>query len=121
MEVRACRLPHSTVSLFPRAGSRRMPRREAAELYLDAVAPACRACHANQERSLDFDSYDGFMVFEDAHEELVLKIECGLDDDSGGNDDQAVMPLALETYDLFWMTGQVDVFKDHVGPVECGD
>lgn len=94
---------------------------EAEELYLDAVAPACRACHANQERALDFGSYDGFMVFEDAHEELVLQIECGLDDDEGGDDDQAVMPLALETYDIFWMTDQVDVFKDHVGPVECDD
>jgi len=94
---------------------------EAAELYLDSVAPACRACHANQKRALDFGSYDGFMVFEDAHEELVLQIECGLDDDEGGDDDQAVMPLALETYDIFWMTGQVDVFKDHIGPVECED
>lgn len=94
---------------------------EAAELYLDSVAPACRACHANQERSLDFGTYDGFMVFEDAHEELVLQIECGLDDDPGGNDDQAVMPLALQTYDIFWTTNQVEVFKDHIGPVECDD
>jgi hypothetical protein len=51
----------------------------------------------------------------------VLQIECGLDDDERGDDDQAVMPLALETYDIFWMTDQVDVFKDHIGPVECDD
>ncbi|MCP4334700.1 MAG: hypothetical protein GY785_18760 [Gammaproteobacteria bacterium] len=54
---------------------------EAARLYLEAVAPACRSCHAQQGRSLDFGTYDGFMVFSDAHQDLVLRIECGLDDD----------------------------------------
>lgn len=45
---------------------------EAEELYLSAVVPACRACHMQQDRSLDFATYEGFMVFEDAHKELVL-------------------------------------------------
>lgn len=92
---------------------------EAEELYLKAVAPACRACHAQQKRELDFGTYDGFMVFEDAHKELVLSIECGLDDDGSGNDNQSVMPLAKETYEIFWATGQADVFIDHLGAVDC--
>jgi hypothetical protein len=93
------------------------------DLYLEAIAPACRSCHAQQKRELDFGTYDGFAVFEDAHKELVLSIECGLDDDSGergdGSDDQAVMPLAKETYEIFWATGQADVFKDHFGAFDC--
>jgi hypothetical protein len=95
------------------------------ELYLEAIAPACRSCHANQKRALDFATYEGFMVFEDAHRELVLRIKCGLDDDSGtrgdGSDDQAVMPLALETFKAFWGTDQVDSFKELVGEVDCDD
>ena len=74
-------------------------------------------------RALDFATYEGFIVFEDAHKELVLRIECGLDDDSAdrenGDDDQAVMPLALRTYELFWETDQVEVFKDYLGEVDC--
>lgn len=93
------------------------------ELYLRAVAPACRSCHAQQKRELDFGTYDGFMVFEDAHRDLVLSVECGLDDDSGergdGRDDQAVMPLALETYEIFWATEQATIFKDHLGSFDC--
>jgi hypothetical protein len=62
---------------------------------------------------------------EDDHRELVLRIECGLDDDSGtrgdGSDDQTVMPLALETFKAFWGTDQVDSFKELVGEVDCGD
>jgi hypothetical protein len=104
-----------------------------AELYLGAVAPACRSCHAQQGRSLDFGTYAGFMVFEDAHQDLVLRIECGLDDDpstrGSGNDDQAVMPLALETYKRFWdpatdpdtTTSQADIFKEFVPNVNCND
>ena len=95
------------------------------ELYLEAIAPACRSCHANQKRALDFATYEGFMVFEDAHRELVLRIECGLDDDSGtrgdGSDDQAVMPLALETFKAFWELGQVNYFKELVGEIDCND
>jgi hypothetical protein len=94
-------------------------------LYLEAIAPACRSCHANQKRALDFATYEGFMVFEDAHKELVLRIECGLDDDSeargNGQDDQAVMPLALETFKAFWETRQVDFFKDLIGEIDCND
>ena len=93
------------------------------DLYLEAIAPACRSCHAQQKRELDFGTYDGFAVFEDAHKELVLSIECGLDDDpterGDGNDNQAVMPLAKETYEIFWATGQADVFKDHFGAFDC--
>ncbi len=96
---------------------------DAAELYLEAIAPACRSCHAQQKRELDFGTYAGFMVFEDAHKDLVLSIECGLDDDptnpGSGYDDQAVMPLAKQTYDLFWSTSQANVFSDHVGAVDC--
>ena len=93
------------------------------ELYLEAIAPACRSCHAQQKRELDFGTYDGFEVFEDAHRELVLSIECGLDDDptvrGNGDDNQAVMPLAKETYEIFWATGQAEVFKDHFGAFDC--
>jgi hypothetical protein len=93
------------------------------ELYRRAVAPACRSCHAQQKRELDFGTYDGFMVFEDAHRDLVLSIECGLDDDSvdrqNGGDDQAVMPLALQTYEIFWATEQATIFKDHLGAFDC--
>jgi hypothetical protein len=101
------------------------------ELYLGAVAPACRSCHAQQERALDFGTYAGFMTFEDAHQELVLRIECGLDDDpnarANNQDDQAVMPLALETYKRFWdpatdpdtSTSQADIFKELVQNVNC--
>jgi hypothetical protein len=98
---------------------------DAEELYLSSVVPACRACHAQQERALDFATYEGFMVFEDAHKDLVLRIECGLDDDdntrSDGGDDQAVMPLAKLTYELFWNTSQVTIFKKHLGEVDCGN
>jgi hypothetical protein len=98
------------------------------ELYLGAVAPACRSCHAQQGRALDFGTYAGFMVFEDAHQDLVLRIECGLDDDPSGRtnglDNQAVMPLALETYKRFWAgsstgTSEADLFKKFVENVNC--
>jgi len=93
------------------------------ELYHQAIAPACRSCHAQQKRELDFGTYAGFMVFEDAHKELVLSVECGLDDDpnerGAGNDNQAVMPLAKETYEIFWATDQANVFKDHFGAFDC--
>jgi hypothetical protein len=91
-------------------------------LYSHSVAPACRACHVQQERALDFATYEGFMVFEDAHKELVLSIECGLSDDPKVRekaDNQAVMPLALETYKKFWEGEEATVFKDHLGAVDC--
>lgn len=106
---------------------------EAAELYLEAVAPACRSCHAQQGRSLDFGTYDGFMEFSDAHQELVLRVECGLDDDSdtrqNGQDNQAAMPLALETYKRFWdpatdpstAVSQAEIFKEFVENVDCNN
>jgi hypothetical protein len=105
----------------------------ASELYLEAVAPACRSCHAQQGRSLDFGTYDGFMVFSDALQDLVLRIECGLDDDpntrQNGQDNQAVMPLALETYKRFWdpatdpstAISQADIFKEFVEIVDCNN
>ena len=95
------------------------------ELYLEAIAPACRSCHAQQKRELDFGTYDGFMVFEDAHKELVLSIECGLDDDpsdpGAGYDNQSVMPMAKQTYEIFWSTGQAHVFSDHLGAIDCSE
>jgi len=98
---------------------------DAKELYLEAVAPACRSCHVQQKRALDFATYEGFMVFEDAHKELVLRIECGLDNDSKSRnnkaDNQAVMPLALVTFNKFWESNEVNVFKDHIGVVNCDD
>ena len=99
--------------------------KNAAELYLESVAPGCRSCHVQQGRALDFATYEGFMVFEDAHKELVLRIECGLDNDSNSRNDkadnQAVMPLALVTYNKFWEGNEVNVFKDHLGAVNCDD
>jgi hypothetical protein len=98
---------------------------EAKELYLEAVAPACRSCHANQKRELDFGTYDGFMVFEDAHRELVQRVACGLDDDpeerGDGDDNQAVMPLAKRTYEIFWSSHQSTVFNDHLGAIDCSE
>ena len=75
------------------------------------------------------------MVFEDAHKDLVLRIECGLDNDSKSRnnkaDNQAVMPLAKLTYEIFWggdpdgsrgIGGeQVNVLKRHLGIVSCDD
>lgn len=63
-------------------------------------------------------------MFEDAHMELVLSIECGLSDDPkvrGKADNQAVMPLALETYKKFWESEEAEVFKAHLGSVDCND
>ena len=98
---------------------------EAKELYLEAVAPACRSCHANQKRELDFGTYDGFMVFEDAHRELVQRVACGLDDDpeerGDGDDNQAVMPLAKQTYEIFWSSHQSTVFNHHLGAIDCSE
>ena len=103
------------------------------ELYLEVVAPACRSCHAQQGRSLDFGTYEGFMVFSDAIQDLVLRVECGLDDDpntrQSGQDNQAVMPLALETYKRFWdrdtdpstAISQADIFKGFVEKVDCNN
>jgi hypothetical protein len=98
---------------------------DAAELYLEAVAPSCRSCHVQQKRELDFATFEGFMVFEDAHRDLVLRHECGIDDDKlvreARRDDQAVMPLALETYKQFWGENQDEIFKHFVGEVDCED
>jgi hypothetical protein len=102
----------------------------AEELYLEAVAPACRACHVQRKMELDFGSYENFMVFEDAHKELVLRHECGKDNDTAARsrrqDDQGVMPLAKVTYRRFWgletngdPVKQADIFKEHVGVFEC--
>lgn len=92
-------------------------------LYHDVVVPACRNCHVQQERSLDFATYEGFRVFDDAIKELVFRHECGTDDDSDGRadkkDDQGVMPLALVTYDLFWAESMDVPLKEHVGAFEC--
>jgi hypothetical protein len=112
---------------------------DAETLYLEAIAPACRSCHAQQELSLDFGTYAGFMSYEIAHQNLVLEIECGIDDDpatrGNGLDNQAVMPMALQTYKRFWdpatpapvatystaspTMSQADVFKQYFEPASC--
>jgi hypothetical protein len=96
------------------------------ELYLKSIKPGCRACHVQQELSLDFGTYAGFRVYDITHKELVLDIECGIDDDPNviGGDDQHVMPLALQTYERFWNpltaapfnVSEADVFKDTLFP-----
>lgn len=85
------------------------------KLYLEAVAPACRACHMQQKRDLDFATYKGFMAFKANHKNLVLAVECG------PNTTQAVMPLALLTYNLFWQSNQINVFKQFLPAVNCAN
>jgi hypothetical protein len=66
-------------------------------LYLDVVAPNCRACHVQRGRYfaqypqgelIDFSSYAKFMSYRDRHAELIY--------------DQGVMPDALVTFERFW-------------------
>lgn len=87
-------------------------------LYKVTIEPACRACHVQQELSLDLATQKGFMSHAASIKELVLRIECGLGNDPVGTtrDDRKVMPLALLTYARFWQNdAQVDTLKNYLG------
>ncbi len=64
----------------------------ATQLYLQVVAPYCRACHIMRgsplQNDIDFASYDKFMSYRDRIETLVF--------------DESTMPLALRTFERFW-------------------
>ena len=64
----------------------------ATQLYLQVVAPSCRACHvmrgSDLQNDIDFASYDKFMSYKHRIETLVY--------------DESTMPLALRTFDRFW-------------------
>lgn len=65
----------------------------ASNLYTRVIAPYCRACHVVRgknpvQTSIDFRSYNDFMVFKTRTQDLVF--------------DQSVMPMALRTFDKFW-------------------
>jgi len=64
----------------------------ATQLYLQVVAPACRACHNMrgnvQQSDINFNSYSKFVSYKARIERLVY--------------DEGVMPLALRTFDRFW-------------------
>lgn len=64
----------------------------ATQLYLQVVAPGCRACHvmrgSEQQSDIDFSSYGKFISYKPRIEKLVY--------------DEGVMPLALRTFDRFW-------------------
>jgi hypothetical protein len=65
----------------------------ATQLYTQVVAPNCRACHIMrgnaQQSDIDFASFDKFMGYKTRIEELVY--------------DAGTMPLALRTFDRFWI------------------
>ena len=88
-------------------------------LYLTTIAPACRACHSQQEPALDFATEKGFRALKDATKELVMRVECGLGGSgTGSRDDRKVMPLALLTYERFWQShspSQVEPLKAYLG------
>lgn len=90
------------------------------ELYSEVLARNCRACHAQQETSLDFATYAGFAVFKDATEELVFGVLDGADDDPRDRpgDDQAVMPLVKLTYENFWTSDAPDILREHLDQIE---
>lgn len=64
----------------------------ATQLYLQVVAPGCRACHvmrgSEQQSDIDFSSYEKFISYKPRIEKLVY--------------DESVMPMALRTFDRFW-------------------
>jgi hypothetical protein len=92
-------------------------------LYLTTVAPACRACHSQQEPSLDFATERGFRNYKAAIKELVMKVECGVGTPTTPTvDDRKVMPLALLTFQRFWESlPQVNTLKAYlgIGPAFC--
>lgn len=82
------------------------------ELYLKAVAPACRSCHAQRESDVDFGTVGSFDANREDILEMVLKPECDADDPPPG---KVLMPAAKRTYDLFWLENQDEYVKAHFG------
>lgn len=75
------------------------------DLYLNVVAPSCRACHVMRGRTeqsdLDFATYAKFLSFSERTQQLVF--------------DQGTMPLALRTYERFWNDqAAVDLLAQHL-------
>ncbi|NOX43228.1 MAG: tandem-95 repeat protein [Gammaproteobacteria bacterium] len=64
----------------------------ATQLYLQVVAPYCRACHMMQgnvlQSDIDLSSYNKFISYKSRIEHLVF--------------DEGTMPIALRTWDRFW-------------------
>ncbi|WP_455375375.1 cadherin-like domain-containing protein [Kaarinaea lacus] len=64
----------------------------ATQLYLQVVAPSCRACHimrgSEQQSDIDFATYSKYVSYKPRIERLVY--------------DEGVMPMALRTFDRFW-------------------
>lgn len=62
------------------------------DLYLEVVAPNCRACHVTrgtaEQNVIDFSSYEKFFAYAPMIQELVFN--------------QGVMPLASRTFGHFW-------------------
>ena len=82
------------------------------ELYLKAVAPACRSCHFQRGVDADFGTMESFDVNKSDILELALKPECDATEPPPG---KQVMPLARRTYDLFWLEDQDEYLKAHFG------
>lgn len=91
------------------------PEGDKSKLYLEVVAPSCRACH-NQRGSynnsgnffhgsllqpdLEFNSFSDFASYEDEIERLVY--------------DQGLMPLAKQTFENFWRSNQPRILDNEL-------
>lgn len=82
------------------------------ELYLKAVAPACRSCHFQRGIDADFGTVASFDANRSDILELALKPECDAANPPPG---KRVMPAARRTYDLFWLNNQDELVKTHFG------
>ena len=83
-----------------------------AELYLKAVAPACRSCHFQRGLDADFGTVGSFDANKSDILELVLQPEC---DSNAPPRGKVIMPAARRTFDLFWLKDQDVYIKDHFG------
>lgn len=82
------------------------------EMYLKAVAPACRSCHFQRGIDADFGTVASFDANKSDILELVLKPECQSDNPPPG---KRVMPAARRTFDRFWLQNQDEPIKAHYG------
>ena len=82
------------------------------ELYLKAVAPACRSCHFQRGIDADFGTVASFDANKSDILELALKPECDAANPPPG---KRVMPAARRTFDLFWLNNQDEYVKAHFG------